>query len=183
MRATLRFINSFEAQVASAPDAVAVRLGSQALTYDELNRRSNQLAHYLQKRGVGPETLVGLCVERSLEMIVGLLGILKAGGAYVPLDPQYPSERVALMLKDTGVPILLTRSHLVERLPAGRARVICLDADWDTIARESDENPVINMTPDKLVYIIYTSGSTGRPKGVMVSHRALVNHAQRWDKC
>jgi amino acid adenylation domain-containing protein len=153
-------------------------------TYRELNSRSNQLAHYLQKLGVGAEVLVGLCVERSVEMIVGMLGILKAGGAYVPLDPSYPAERIRFMLEDSQVSVLLTQEKLVERLPnvitdaqqdshIQNYRVVCLDTEWNAIAQESLENPTSRVTSDNLAYVIYTSGSTGKPKGVAVPHKAV----------
>jgi amino acid adenylation domain-containing protein len=165
----------FEAQVAQTPDAVAVVCEGELLTYCELNRRANQVAHYLGTLGVGPEVLVGLCMERSLEMIVGLLGILKAGGAYVPLDPAYPQERLAFMLEDAQVAVLLTQEQLSGELPEHRAHTICLDTDWKTIAGKSEANPVSGVTADNLAYVIYTSGSTGSPKGVQILHRAVVN--------
>lgn len=165
-----------EAQVERTPDAVAVVYGEKKLTYRELNRRANQLAHRLRTLNVGPDVLVGLCVERSLEMVVGLLGILKAGGAYVPLDPSYPKERLAFMLEDAKVPVLLTQRPLQERLPEHTTRVICLDTDWEAIKGESAQNPANRATPDNLAYVIYTSGSTGRPKGVMIHHQGLVNY-------
>lgn len=155
----------FEQQVERDPDAVAVRFEDQQLTYGELNGRANQLAHHLQALDVGPDVLVGLCVERSIEMMVGILGILKAGGAYVPLDPEYPQERLAFMLDDSRVPVLLTQQRLVEKLPETVAHIISLDADWDRIARENAENPVSGARAENLAYVIYTSGSTGRPKG------------------
>ncbi len=158
----------FEAQVKRTPDAVAVVFGDARLTYRELNRRANQLAHFLRARGVGPDVLVGLCLGRSLEMLVGLLGILKAGGAYVPLDPSYPAERLAFMLADSAVPILLTTQATVATLPAYAGAVLALDADWAEIAAESDENPAPLTTHDNLAYVIYTSGSTGQPRGVAV---------------
>jgi amino acid adenylation domain-containing protein len=164
----------FEAQVERTPDAVAVVFEDQQLTYRQLNARANQLAHYLRKRDVGPEVLVGICVERSLEMVVGLLGILKAGGAYVPLDPTYPKERLAFMLEDAQAPVLLTQQRLMAELPKHRAEVVCLDTDWEAIARESEENPVSGAMADNLAYVIYTSGSTGKPKGVLVSHHNVV---------
>ncbi|MBD2281548.1 non-ribosomal peptide synthetase, partial [Aphanizomenon flos-aquae] len=163
----------FEEQVEKTPDAVAVVFGNQQLTYRELNQQANQLAHYLQTLGVRPEVLVGICVERSLEMVVGLLGILKAGGAYVPLDPNYPQERLSYMLVDSGVEVLLTQQQLMEKLPENNARLVCLDSDWNTINLESQENLHIELTGDKLAYVIYTSGSTGQPKGVAVSHQAI----------
>jgi amino acid adenylation domain-containing protein len=165
----------FEAQAARAPDAVAVVWEDAFLTYGELNRRANQLAHYLQSLGVGPEVLVGLSVERSIEMMVGLLGILKAGGAYVPLDPAYPKERLAFMVHDARLPVLLTQAHLMAEFPAHSARVVRLDADWHDIARQGEENPQSGTTPDNIAYVIYTSGSTGRPKGVLGLHRGAVN--------
>ncbi|VVS94089.1 non-ribosomal peptide synthetase [Desulfoluna spongiiphila] len=165
----------FEVQVAKTPDAVAVGWGDEALTYRELSRRANRLAHALQKLGVGPEKRVGVFMERSVEMIVALYGTLKAGGAYVPLDPDYPAERLAFMLEDTEVPVLLTQERFQGVLPAHSAAVICLDTQWETVARESDEPPVSGVTEDNLAYVIYTSGSTGRPKGVMNSHRGISN--------
>jgi amino acid adenylation domain-containing protein len=213
----------FEAQVERTPDAIAVIFEEQQLTYRELNRRANQLARYLQTLGVGPEVLVGICVERSLEMVIGVLGVLKAGGTCVPLDPSYPRERLVFMLEDTHTPVLLTQELLVADLPrrlskaqenlaslavpvpSARARgegsgvphgdsaepssrgrglersyfpipqVVCLDSCWETIARESDENPFSAVTVENLVYVLYTSGSTGRPKGVALPHRALFN--------
>ena len=145
------------------------------LTYRELNARANQLAHYLRSVGIGPEVLVGLCLERSIEMVVGIVGIVKAGGAYVPLDPSYPVERLAFMLEDAQVPVLLTQAHLVGQLPEGSARVICLDRDWQAISAESVENPVSAVTPENLAYVIYTSGSTGKPKGAMNTHKGICN--------
>jgi amino acid adenylation domain-containing protein len=165
----------FEATVERTPEAVAVVFEGEQLTYRELNARANQLAHYLQERGVGPEVLVGICVERSLEMIVGLLGILKAGGAYVPLDPAYPFERLSFMLEDSSVPVLLTQSKLIEKLPPHSARVVYLDKDWEEIVQQSKENPSRSVTPDNLAYVIYTSGSTGKPKGVCCCHTGVVN--------
>lgn len=155
----------FEAQVEHTPDAIAVVFEEQQLTYRELNARANQLAHYLQKLGVKPEVLVGICVERSLEMVVGFLGIFKAGGAYVPLDPTYPLERLAFMLEDTQVPILLTQAPLLETLPAHQAKVFCLDTNGEMLVDQSQENPDSGVTIDNLAYVIYTSGSTGTPKG------------------
>ncbi|MBE9004885.1 amino acid adenylation domain-containing protein [Fortiea sp. LEGE XX443] len=165
----------FEAQVEKTPDAVAVVFENQQLTYRELNQQANQLAHYLQKLGVGPEALVGICVERSLEMLVGLLGILKAGGAYVPLDPNYPSKRLAWMIEDSQLSVVFTQSHLLVGLSKYQAKVVCLDNDWQTIAQECDANPDVDVIPNNLAYIIYTSGSTGKPKGVQILHQAVVN--------
>ncbi len=160
----------FEEQVECSPDAIAVIFEGKQLTYQQLNARANQVAHHLRKRGVGPEVLVGICLERSVEMVVALLGILKAGGAYVPLDPSYPQERLSFMLTDTGAPVLLTQARLVKDLPDHRAEVICLDTDWDEIAQEPEENPASGVTAENLAYLIFTSGSTGQPKGVLISH-------------
>ena len=160
----------FEMQVERTPDALAVVFEDMSLTFQALNRRANQLAHYLQALNVGPETFVGICVGRSPEMVVGILGILKAGGAYVPLNPSFPSERLAYMLDDTHVPVLLTQRRWMERLPVGDYRVISLDADWEAIAQASGENLIGQVSPENLAYVIYTSGSTGRPKGVTLSH-------------
>ncbi|AUX46361.1 hypothetical protein SOCE26_078670 [Sorangium cellulosum] len=165
----------FEAQAARTPEAVAVVSGDQQLTYRELNARANQLAHRLRAMGVLPDVLVGLCVERSPEMVVGLLGILKAGGAYVPLDPAYPQDRLAFMLQDTQAPLLLSQARLAERLPPCRAQRLFLDRDWQAIARESEADPACPAAPLDLSYVIYTSGSTGQPKGVAVTHRNLVH--------
>ncbi len=170
----------FEEQVARTPDAIAVVCAAamtSSLTYRDLNARANQLARYLQTLGVGPETLVGICIERSIEMVVGILGILKAGGAYVPLDPDYPADRLTFMLEDARVAVLLTQQHLAAYLPAQQARVVCLDADWQQIAAEGQTNPDTDVTPDNLAYVIYTSGSTGQPKGVLLEHRGLCNRA------
>ncbi|MBW4649607.1 MAG: amino acid adenylation domain-containing protein [Kastovskya adunca ATA6-11-RM4] len=195
----------FEEQVERSPDAIAVVFEDQQLTYRELDQRADQLAHHLQMLGVKPEVLVGICVERSLEMLIGLLGILKAGGAYVPLDPAYPKERLAFMLEDAQVSVLLTQQRLLEILPEHRAEIICLDADGEAI--KADDCSLIENSPPQpplargeykkqrlslgdtggstggvkslnssnLAYVIYTSGSTGKPKGVQISHRALVN--------
>jgi amino acid adenylation domain-containing protein len=165
----------FEAQVARTPEVPAVVFEGSQLTFQELNARANQVAHHLRALGVGPEVRVGLCFERSLEVMVGLLGILKAGGAYVPLDPSYPRERLAHMLRDSAAPVLLTQRHLVDRLPAHSARVVCLDADAEAIARQPTSNPLPVGEPGNLAYIIYTSGSTGLPKGAMLSHRSALH--------
>jgi len=155
---------------------LAVVFENGALTYGELNARANQLAHYLRKMGAGPEVLVGICVERSPEMVVGLLGILKAGGAYVPLDPAYPHERLRYMLEDTRTSILLTQKRLLGKIPnRSSGQTVCLDSDWETISQEKDENPNSGVRPANLVYVIYTSGSTGKPKGVMIAHQGLCN--------
>jgi amino acid adenylation domain-containing protein/non-ribosomal peptide synthase protein (TIGR01720 family) len=163
----------FAAQAERRPDAVAVVYESEHLTYRELNQRANQLAHELQSRGVGPERRVGLCVERSLEMIIGLVGIVKAGGAYVPLDPRYPAERLAFMLEDAQVPVLLTQSDLVARLPEHHAHIVCLD-QWEIRNLQSAiRNPESGVGPDNLAYVMYTSGSTGTPKGISIPQRAI----------
>jgi len=165
----------FEEQVAQNPDAIAVVDATESLTYRELNVRANQLAHYLQSLGVTTETLVGICVERSLAMIVGLLGILKAGGAYVPLDPDYPSERLAFMVEDSNVALLLSHSTVLDRLPRSSLQVICLDRDWSIVSQYPQQNPRSTVSSNNLVYIIYTSGSTGVPKGVALEYRGLLN--------
>lgn len=165
----------FEAQVEKTPDAVAVVFKDVQLTYRELNKKANCLAHYLQQLGVGPEVLVGICVNRSLEMIVASLGVWKAGGAYIPLDPDYPRDRLILMLTDAQVPILLTQQSLVNMLPKLQAQIVCLDTDWEYIAKRYQDTQQRAVTADNLAYVIYTSGSTGTPKGVMVPHRGLCN--------
>jgi len=163
----------FEKQVKQRPDAIAVRFGNRQLTYLELNRWANRLAHRLSKHGVGPEARVGICLERDVEMVVGLLGILKAGGSYVPLDPDYPRERIAFMLQDSEATVLLTQRKFVDSLPEHEARVIYLDADLEACANESDQKLSIAVSGDNLAYVMYTSGSTGSPKGVCVPHRAI----------
>jgi amino acid adenylation domain-containing protein len=165
----------FEQQAERTPDAIALIFDDQQVSYRELNERANQLAHHLRHLGVEPESLVAICVERSVEMVVGLLGILKAGGAYVPLDAAYPEERLRFMLEDAQVSVLLTQQHLMEKLPAHGAQVLCLDTDREEIAEHSTQNHSVEVASHNLAYIIYTSGSTGKPKGVMISHRALVN--------
>ena len=161
----------FEAQVERSPEATALVYEDQQLTYGELNARANRLAHHLRSLGVGPEVLVGVCLERSLELVVGLLAILKAGGAYVPLDPSYPAERLAFMLQDTQAPVLLTQQRLLAHLPAYAGHTLCLERDAAHIAQHPDTNPPTSATPTNLAYVIYTSGSTGTPKGVMVEQR------------
>ncbi|MEO1558214.1 MAG: amino acid adenylation domain-containing protein, partial [Cyanobacteria bacterium J06632_19] len=165
----------FESQVEQTPDSVAVVFENNQLTYGQLNQRANQLGHYLQNLGVGSEVLVGLCVERSLDMVVALLGILKAGGAYVPLDPAYPTERLAYMVANSEISVLLTQKQLLPQLPNCESRVICIDRDWESISRESSINLHNKTTPDNLAYVIYTSGSTGKPKGVEITHGSVVN--------
>ncbi|GAX45364.1 non-ribosomal peptide synthase [Tolypothrix sp. NIES-4075] len=172
----------FEEQVQRTPDVVAVVYEDQILTYRELNNRANQVAHYLQDLGVQPETLVGICVERSFAMVVGLLGILKAGGAYVPLDPTYPKERLAFMLSDSQVSVLLTQKNLVAGLPEHRVHMLCLDTNWGIISHKSEENPVSGVTAENLAYVIYTSGLMGKPKGVTIQHRSVLNLLRGLDK-
>ena len=164
-----------ERQAARTPDAVAVVFEGAAVTYADLDARANQLAHRLRKLGVGLETRVGVCVERSVEMVTALLGVLKAGGAYVPIDPGYPADRIAYMLADSGVAVLLTQRNLADSLPSNSAEVVRLDADWPSIACESTDSIDVDVSPDGLAYVIYTSGSTGRPKGAMNAHRGVVN--------
>jgi amino acid adenylation domain-containing protein/thioester reductase-like protein/non-ribosomal peptide synthase protein (TIGR01720 family) len=165
----------FEEQAELTPHAIAVECGDQQLTYYELNSRANQLAHYLQSLGVKPDVLVGICVERSLEMVVGILGILKAGGAYVPLDPEYPTERLAFMLENAQVSVLLTQQSLLDRLPQHQAKIVCLDTDTQVISQLNQENPISAVQTHNLVYVVYTSGSTGKPKGVAMNHLPLCN--------
>ncbi|MEQ8973600.1 MAG: condensation domain-containing protein, partial [Coleofasciculus sp. C1-SOL-03] len=173
----------FEEQVERTPNAVAVVFENQQLTYQHLNQKANQLAHYLQSKGVKPEVLVGICVERSLEMVVGLLGILKAGGAYVPLDPNYPQQRLSYMLSDSGVEVLLTQSSLLESLPENQAQMVCLDTDWQAIEQHQKENLDAGVYSDNLAYVIYTSGSTGVPKGVQICHYSVVNFLNSMSHC
>lgn len=169
----------FAAQVELTPDAVAVEFENEKLSYRELNLYANQVAHYLKSLGVEPNVLVSICLERSPQMLVGILGILKAGGAYVPLDPAYPPQRLALMLEDSQPSVLITQKKIAQWLPKHKAKVVCLDTDWEVIARVSQENPVNHdSTAENLAYVIYTSGSTGVPKGVMIPHSALTNYTQ-----
>jgi amino acid adenylation domain-containing protein len=167
----------FEEQVVRTPEAVAVEQGGERLTYRELNARANRVAHYLRRLGVGPEALVAICMDRSVDMIVGLLGILKSGGGYVPLDPTYPPERLALMLEDCGADVVLTQTKLSAILPSTSTRRVRLDADRRSISRESDQNPARLGGPENRAYVIYTSGSTGTPKGVEIRHRSIVSYA------
>ncbi len=164
-----------EAQVERTPAALAVVYEREQLSYRELNARANQLAHYLQKQGIGPESLVGVLMERSVELVVALLAVLKAGAAYVPLDPAYPRERLSFMLEETGTRVLLTQQALVDQLFAPHAQSLCLDTEWTRIAGEAQQNPQSGVRGENLAYVIYTSGSTGRPKAVMNSHRGIVN--------
>lgn len=167
--------NLFESQVERTPDAVALEFEGTRLTYAELNKKSNQLAHHLHLFGVGPEVAVGVFMERSLDMVIALYGIIKAGGAYVPLDPDYPSERIVFMLEDSKPPVILTQDHLHSKLIAKDSKILCLDTDWDNIAVENSENLSSGVAPANLAYIIFTSGTTGRPKGVMNTHQGICN--------
>lgn len=164
-----------EHQVMQTPDAPAVIFEEKQLTYKELDQRANQLANYLRKLDVRPETLVGICMERSLEMVVGLLGVLKAGGAYVPLDPTYPPDRIVFMMNDANLPLLLTQRKLLNILPEFRGTMVCLDSDWEILDKESHRAEDSGVTKENLAYMIYTSGSTGKPKGVMNTHQGIVN--------
>jgi amino acid adenylation domain-containing protein len=166
----------FAEQAAKTPASIALVFGDEQLSYAELDCRSNQLAHHLRRLGVGPEVVVGLCVERSLEMVIGLLGILKAGGAYLPLDPSYPQERLSYMLKGAQTPVLVTQAALIGQLPLSDAQLVRLDEDWKVIGRQPANIPNSGVVPDNLAYVIYTSGSTGDPKGVMVKHQGLSNY-------
>jgi amino acid adenylation domain-containing protein len=171
----LGLLEMFEAQVSNAPDRPAVFFEKQFLTFAQLNSQANQLAHYLESLGVKPGTLVGICTERSLEMVVGLVGILKAGAAYVPMDPFYPKERLALVLSDTRMRVLLSQHRVATQLPEHETTVLCLDSQRTSISQMSDGNPIIKLSSDHPAYVIYTSASTGRPKGVEITHGALVN--------
>ena len=167
-----------EMQAQQHPDAIAAVWNEQTLSYGELNDRANQLAHFLQRWGVGPNQLVGICLERSLDMLIAILAVLKAGGAYLPLDPDYPSNRLAFMLSDAQIVGLVTRSDLQSRLPSYPGLIACLDVEWSAIATCSTTNPASSVTLDHLAYVIYTSGSTGQPKGVLLTHRGLANLSQ-----
>ncbi|MFN6562991.1 MAG: non-ribosomal peptide synthetase [Nostoc sp. ChiSLP01] len=178
------FHQVFAEQVKRTPDNIAVVYKNQQFTYRELNNRANQLAHYLQKLGVKPDVMVGICVERwsktlpqaSPLMLIALLGILKAGGAYVPIDPNYPLERKAFIVKDSQMPVLLTQQHLMADLATNEIKVICLDSGWETINQQEIDNPITTTTALNLAYVIYTSGSTGKPKGTLIHHQGLVNY-------
>jgi amino acid adenylation domain-containing protein len=165
----------FEAQAARTPNATAVSFGDESLTYGELERRANQLARYLIHLGAKPDSLVAICVERSLDMIVGLLGILKAGAAYVPVDPAYPQDRIAYMLENSEAALIVTQSQLTTNLPQSGAKFVCLDSDWPEIAKQSPASPALTLDPENRAYVIFTSGSTGKPKGVEIPHGAVVN--------
>ena len=160
-----------------SPDSIAIVFEDQQLSYAELNRRANQLAHYLLNLKTDTRhSLIGLCMERSIPMVTGLLGILKSGGAYVPLDPEYPLSRLSFMLDDSALPVLLCLDHLLERLPESTVKVVCMDRDWETISACSTENPKRKAGPEDLAYVIYTSGSTGKPKGTLLTHKSLSNY-------
>jgi amino acid adenylation domain-containing protein len=182
----------FETQVSRSPQATAVIYAAETLSYQALNDKANQLAHYLIAQGVGPETLVGLCVERSFELVIGILGILKAGGAYVPIDPEHPVARMAYVLSDSGVSMVLTQSHLSERLPVAKQQLLCLDTTEceNLTSGLSTQNPdadALGLTSTNLAYVIYTSGTTGQPKGVMNEHGGVYNRLhwmqQRYALC
>ena len=161
-----------EVQTSKSPDTIAAVFKNDALTYQQLNQRSNQLAHHLKALGVQPETFVGICVERSLNLLIAMLGILKAGAAYVPLDPNYPAERLAFVVENAELSMVITQSHLAN---FESCQTIDIDADWTTIAKQSTENLASAIEPQNLAYVIYTSGSTGKPKGVQVTHQGVVN--------
>ena len=167
----------FEEQAGCTPEAEAVVYNGQQLTYAQLDARANQLARYLRRRGVGPNVIVGLCLSRSLEMLVGLWGVLKAGGAYLPLDPEHPPARLAYQLSESKSPVLLTQEALVNLVSEFNGEVICLDRDWKEVESERTENPKAHVSPTDLAYVIFTSGSSGRPKGVEITHRNLVNYS------
>ncbi|MHB8595766.1 MAG: amino acid adenylation domain-containing protein [Ktedonobacteraceae bacterium] len=169
----------FEVQVESTPDAIAVCFEQELLNYQELNKRANQLAHYLQQKGVGTGTLVGICLERSIMLVIALLAVHKVGGVYVPLDPEYPPERIHFMLQNARVKLVLTQNHLRSVLALTATSHLLLDQEWTSIAQQNTSHPYSVVSDSNLAYIIYTSGSTGSPKGVMISHRAIVNH-MRW---
>ena len=171
----------FSAQAVRTPDATAIAFENESMSYGELDKRTNQLAHHLQELGIGPESRVGIFMDRGLDMIVGLLGILKAGGAYLPLDPTYPSDRIAFMVEDAATPVLLTQERRAGDLPAHNAKVLRIDSDWEKIAQQSAAPVSATSDADNLSYVIYTSGSTGKPKGVMIRHRNAVNFFQGMD--
>ncbi len=164
-----------EEQAGKHPEKTALTFDDQQMSYQELNRRANQLARYLQSEGVGHETLVGVCVERSPEMVIAMLGVIKAGGAYVPIDPSYPQERIRYMFMDSNLSVILTQRHLMNKLTGHKAKIVHLDNGQDTIWKQQDHNPECTITPQNLAYVIYTSGSTGKPKGTMLQHRGLIN--------
>lgn len=166
----------FEAQAKQTPDAIAVIFREDQYTYRQVNELAQRVARRLQRSGVGPEVQVGLCVERSLEAVIGILGILKAGGAYVPLDPAYPKDRLSFMLEDAQIPLLLTQQKLLSQLPPHHIRTLCLDTDLASFTQEEEEERTSGVRPDNTVYVIYTSGSTGQPKGIVVTHQGVVNN-------
>src|SRR6476646_6694913 len=164
----------FAEQVQHRGEEVAVICDQEQISYIELDRRSNQLGRYLRNLGVGPEKLVGISVERSIDMVLAMVGILKAGGAYVPIDPAYPPDRLRFMAEDSDIGVLLTQRRLAHRIPQLKAHVVCLDRDWDEIAQQSDESFRTQVFPENLAYVVYTSGSTGQPKAAAVSHRSMI---------
>jgi non-ribosomal peptide synthetase component F len=166
----------FEQQVERTPDATAAVFAGERWSFAELNARANRLAHHLRAMGVSADTRVGLCLERGGDLLVGLLGILKAGGAYMPLDPSYPAQRLAFMLQDAAVAVIVSHSSIADELPTCGEQLVCLDEEEETLARAPDHNPSTTLDPENLAYVIYTSGSTGLPKGVMLPHRGLVNY-------
>src|SRR5205085_1494578 len=168
----------FEQQAEQKPDRPAVAFGRHQLTYRQLNNRANKLAHHLLRSGVGPESLVGICLDRSIEMMVGVLAVLKSGAAYLPLDPEYPTRRLEFMIADARVKVVLTDSRLQERVSASHVKTICLDSDSGEIEQQSAENPITEAESENLAYVIYTSGSTGGPKGVQVTHCNLAHSTQ-----
>ncbi|HEY6121125.1 MAG TPA: amino acid adenylation domain-containing protein, partial [Pyrinomonadaceae bacterium] len=178
-----RLHQSFERQVERTPERIALNFENEQLTYRQLNARANQLAHYLRRKGIGPDVLVGLCLERSIDLIVGVLAILKAGGAYLPLDPSYPPDRLSFMLKDAEARLLLTSDHLSGKIPVSDVPVVLVDRVWQTIAHEGSQNLRNNCVVENLAYVIYTSGSTGKPKGVLVTHRNVARLFQITDPC
>ncbi len=165
----------FEEQARKTPAAIAVEYNGRQLTYAELNEQSDRLAAVLRSRGVGPEILVGICLERSLDMVVAVLGTLKSGGAYVPLDPAFPQERLAMMVEDSRMPLILTQRKLLESLPQTEAQKLCLDGQLPVPAEGHSPSSGMTVRSENLAYVLFTSGSTGRPKGVEIPHRALVN--------
>jgi amino acid adenylation domain-containing protein/non-ribosomal peptide synthase protein (TIGR01720 family) len=171
---TKTMMELFAEQVQRRGEALAVVCGEEKISYAELDRRSNHLAHYLRNLGVGPEKLVGISVERSIHMVLAMVGILKAGGAYVPIDPAYPPDRLRFMAEDSDIGVWLTQGHLAHRIPQLKAHVVCLDRDWDEIAQQSDSSFPTQVFPENLAYVVYTSGSTGRPKAAAVSHRSMI---------
>jgi natural product biosynthesis luciferase-like monooxygenase protein len=180
---TLCVHQAISQQAARTPDAIALVFEGTEVTYRELDRRTNQLANYLQELGVGPDVCVGVSMERGTEMIIAVIGVQKAGGAYVPLDPSYPADRIVFMLDDVEAPVLLTETSVASRLPAHETRTVLLDAEWAAIEQHPDSAPVGDVSPSNLAYVIYTSGSTGRPKGVMVEHRNVLNFFAGMDEC